>query len=275
MTSSAFRDEILIRARRGMGQTRLTSGAKPRGERMWKSLSASRSAIFKRIPGAGVQHPKQLAGQLAYVNGKAKATFGFASGVSVGDEAFDEGDLAQMIDTWSQDWKGRPRNGHTSHMVMSFPEDVSHNAALGIAQEWCAEMFESRSHIDDSWEYVAALHTDTENPHVHIILNNRGVDGKWFSISLEGVLNPQMMRDRMTDIAADYGVQLESLTRADRGLYREAITSAAIYAEREGRVLAGQGGHVIYGQTGGLRTWNARPCSTPPWPSSQRRLGHR
>ena len=237
MTASPFLDDILIRTKRGMGHTSISSVAKPRGERMWKSLTSGGSAFIKRIPGAGVQHSKQLAGQLAYVNGKAKGTFGFASGVDVGAEAFEEGDLAQLIDAWSQDWKGRPRNGHTSHIVLSFPDDVSNNAALAIAQEWCVEMFESEQHIDETWEYVAALHTDTDNPHVHVILNNRGVGGQWFSISLEGVFNPQMMRDRMTDIADDYGVHLESLTRADRGLYRDPLTSADVYAAREGRIL--------------------------------------
>jgi hypothetical protein len=124
---------------------------------MWNSLGATGSAFVKRIPGAGVQHPKQLAGQLAYVNGKSKGTFGFATGVNVGSEAFEATELEQLIDQWSQDWKGRPRNGHTSHMVLSFPDDVSHDGAFSIAREWCAEMFESGQHIDDKWEYIAAL----------------------------------------------------------------------------------------------------------------------
>tara|TARA_R110002074_G_scaffold144628_1_gene292481 strand:- start:21717 stop:24023 length:2307 start_codon:yes stop_codon:yes gene_type:complete len=238
MTASGFIDDILIRANRGMGRTSVGGGAKPRAERVWKSLTSTGSAFVKRIPGAGVQHSKQLAGQLAYVNGKAKGTFGFATGISAEGDAFEQGDLDQLMNAWSQDWKGRPRNGHTSHMVLSFPDDVSQDAAFMIAQEWCAEMFEDETHVSDSWEYVAALHTDTTNPHVHIILNNRGQGGTWFSISSEGIFNPQMMRDRMTDIADDYGIRLESLSRADRGLYGKPITSEEIHAKREGRTLS-------------------------------------
>ncbi|MDO5758993.1 MAG: relaxase/mobilization nuclease domain-containing protein, partial [Rhodobacterales bacterium] len=238
MTASSFYDDILIRANRGMGRTSVGGGAKPRGERVWKSLTSTGSAFVKRIPGAGVQHTRQLAGQLAYVNGKAKGAFGFATGIAAEGDAFAQADLEQLMDAWSQDWKGRPRNGHTSHMVLSFPDDVSNANALMIAREWCKEMFEDEAHVSDAWEYVAALHTDTENPHVHVILNNRGLGGTWFSISSEGVFTPQMMRDRMTDIADDYGVRLESLSRADRGLYREPITSAAVHAAREGRVLS-------------------------------------
>lgn len=241
MSASAFFDDILIRARRGMGHTRISSAPKTRGERMWNSLGATGSAFVKRIPGAGVQHSKQLAGQLAYVNGKAKAAFGFATGVTPEGEEFEQAELEQLIDAWSRDWRGRPRNGHTSHMVLSFPDDVSHIAALSIAQDWCAEMFESGQHIDDKWEYVAALHTDTENPHVHVIVNNRGIDGNWFFLSSEGVFNPQMMRDRMTDLADDYGVRLESLTRVDRGLYHEPISSEEVHAAREGRTLKPKG----------------------------------
>lgn len=243
MSGGAYFDEILIRARNGMrDRSGGAGGRKPavkfRAERVWQSLTASGSAFIKRIPGAGVQHPKQLAGQLAYINGKARATFGTATGVVAGEEAFAQDDLERMMAAWSDEWKGHPRNGHTSHIVVSFPDDVSADTAKAIAQEWAAEMFEDRTHVDESWEYVAALHTDTPNPHVHVVLNNRGVGGQWFSLSSRGVFTPQMMRDRLTDIGDIYGVRLESLTRADRGLYNEPITSAEIFATREGRTIA-------------------------------------
>ena len=235
--SGGFYDDIMIRARRSAGNTSV-GGAKSRANRVWKSLTSTGSAFVKRIPGGGVQHQKQLAGQLAYVNGKAKGIFGFATGISAEGDAFEQADLDQMMSAWAQDWKGRPRNGHTSHMVLSFPDDVSQDAAYVIAQHWCAEMFEKQTHIADTWEYVAALHTDTANPHVHVVLNNRGENGTWFSISSEGIFNPQMMRDRMTDIADNHGLRLESLTRADRGLYGKPISSEAVFAAREGRTLA-------------------------------------
>ncbi|MBU2358708.1 MAG: relaxase/mobilization nuclease domain-containing protein, partial [Alphaproteobacteria bacterium] len=148
-----------------------------RAERIWKSLTSGGSAFVKRIPGAGVQHPTQLAGQLAYVNGNAKAIFGFATDICAEGDAFAQADLDKMMEAWAQDWHGRPRNGHTSHMVLSFPDDVSQESAVLIAQEWCAEMFESELHVADTCEYVAALHTDTANPHVHVVLNNRGAGG--------------------------------------------------------------------------------------------------
>lgn len=230
MTASPFLDEILIRARHGMGQTSVSDrGAKPRAERIWKSFSSSGSAFVKRIPGAGVQHIKQLKGQLAYINGKAQGTFGNASWVTFGDE-MDKDELAQMMEAWSADWKGRPRNGHTSHMVLSFPDDVSPAAALAISQEWCAEMFEEEVHAEDTWEYIAALHTDTENPHVHVVINNKGDNGTWFALSAEGTFTPQMMRDRMTELAEDFGVLLESTTRADRGIYTDPITNEDFWA---------------------------------------------
>jgi len=239
VTSSGFFNDIMIRANRSAGRTSVGGGSNSRGERIWASLSSTGSAFVKRIPGAGCQHPKQLAGQLAYVNGKAKGIFGYASGIDDANGiAFEQAELDEMMANWAQDWNGRPRNGHTSHMVLSFPDDVSQDAAFVIAREWCAEMFEKQTHAADSWEYVAALHSDTANPHVHIVLNNRGEKGTWFSISSEGIFNPQMMRDRMTDLADNYGVRLESLTRADRGLYRDPITSEAIFAAREGRTLS-------------------------------------
>lgn len=238
MTASNFLDDIMLRASRGMGRTSVGGGNGARAERIWRSLSGANSAIVKRIAGAGVQHSKQLAGQMAYVNGKAKGVFGYAPWVVEGDDAFDQDAIDNLIATWSKDWNGRPRNGHTSHMVLSFADDVSNDAALSISRQFCEEMFESQTHVNDSWEYIAALHTDTANPHVHIILNNKGIDGTWFSISQEGDFNPQMMRDRMTYIADQHGVRLESTTRADRGLYGPAITAAEVHAARDGRTIS-------------------------------------
>lgn len=236
MSAAPFIDELLIRAKRGMGHTSVTGvGMKSRSDRLWRGLASPGAAFVKRVPGGGVQHIKQLAGQLAYVNGKAKGAFGMATGVAFGGDDIDKDPLEDMMAAWAQDWKGRPRNGHTSHIILSFPEDVSAQAAFAISQEWCAEMFEDQVHAPDSWEYVAVLHTDKAHPHVHVILNNRGSAGKWFSISAEGEFSPQLMRDRMSDIADEFGVYLESTTRADRGLYNAPIRNEEFWAETAGR----------------------------------------
>jgi hypothetical protein len=121
---------------------------------------------------------------------KAKGIFGFATGISAEGDAFEQADLDQMMSAWAQDWKGRPRNGHTSHMVLSFPDDVSQDAAYVIAQHWCAEMFEKQTHIADTWEYVAALHTDTANPNrpKYPISAERVADGRGFKMPVESVV---------------------------------------------------------------------------------------
>lgn len=243
MTASPFIDDLLIRARRGMGYTSVTGagesarrvGVTGRSDRLWRGLASPGAAFVKRVPGGGVQHVKQLSGQLAYVNGKAKGAFGMATGIAFGGDDIDKDPLDDMMAAWAQDWKGRPRNGHTSHMILSFPEDVSAQAAFAISQDWCAEMFEDQVHTADTWEYVAVLHTDKAHPHVHVILNNRGGAGKWFSISAEGAFSPQLMRDRMSDIADGFGVYLESTTRADRGLYNTPIRNEEFWAKTAGR----------------------------------------
>ena len=97
MTSSGFFNDIMIRANRSAGRTSVGGGSNPRGERIWASLSSTGSAFVKRIPGAGCQHPKQLAGQLAYVNGKAKGIFGYPTRSMISCARLKSGTFAVIV----------------------------------------------------------------------------------------------------------------------------------------------------------------------------------
>lgn len=69
-----------------------------------------------------------------------------------------------MVLDWEDAWSGEPKNGHTTHLLLSFPADLSPKKALRIAEDWAFEMFQSGTHVDDQWSYVAALHTDRDHP---------------------------------------------------------------------------------------------------------------
>jgi relaxase-like protein len=208
----------------------------------WRSLSGSQSAFLKKIGNGGTHHPKQLAGQLAYVDGKAKALFGNGFVYEEGATALGDEQVSDLIENWSDEWKGSPKNGHTTHMVMSFPGHVTDRQATNIAREWAEEMFESRAHAEDEWEYYAALHTDTGHPHVHFIINNRGVDeGQWFYMAQGHAFNYETMRERIAGIAEEQGVYLDYTSRLERGIIEYAPTSAQYLAAHErGEVAEGR-----------------------------------
>lgn len=120
---------------------------------------------------------------------------------------------------------------------MSFPSHVRPEKAGLIAEAWAFEMFQSGEHQADEWAYVAALHTDRPHPHVHIVLNNRGlVADRWFYMAKDHVFNLAMMKERMVAIAAEEGVFLDATSRAERGILTYGPSRAEIErARREGR----------------------------------------
>lgn len=207
-------------------------GGKERGH-IWRSLNGSKSVMFKRIVSAGTHNSRQLAGQLAYVNGKATEVFG-SSVEENNAKALSDAAVAELINDWGEGWRNayHRKNGHTSHMVLSFPKYVTERQAAMITKEWCYEMFESRQITPDSWKYYAALHTDQAHPHVHIVLNNKGRDGEWFYLGKKHHFSPDFMRERVAEIAKEHGVYLDATTRLERGIVEYAPSSGEVQRAR-------------------------------------------
>lgn len=201
-----------------------------------KASKGSRTAIFKRIRNGGCKTKRSLGNQLDYVNDKAVFTFSSMTN-ALGDQATLTADeKTRIIEQWSGTWRGTAKLGFTSHMLLSFPKDVSAEQVQGIALDWCEHFFES-GHYGDEWDYVLAVHTDRDHPHAHILLNNRGRDqGTWFACWAEGVMSPQLMREKQAEIAETYGVALDATTRLERGIFAKSAGLEEIYAAKaEGR----------------------------------------
>nr|WP_252733869.1 relaxase/mobilization nuclease domain-containing protein [Paracoccus marinaquae] len=171
-----------------------------------------------------------------YINTKAQYTFGFSDALT-DERRQSEATLEAIADSWEASWQGTPKNGHTSHLLISFPPDTAPRDAAAIAEEMCERAFGSEKEFaDDRWEYIAALHTDRSHPHVHVLVNNRGVEnGSWFYLSnkLDAPFTYQGFRNLMVSVAQDYGVHLEATTRYERGDLQYSPSSAQW---RQGRV---------------------------------------
>ncbi|WP_299593236.1 relaxase/mobilization nuclease domain-containing protein [uncultured Tateyamaria sp.] len=210
--------------------------------------------MFKKIRNAGTHHPKQLAGQMAYVNGKAELVFGNGVSYEAGDAALSLEAVEEMIEDWSEGWKGQPKNGQTTHLVLSFPAYVTGEQAAAITEEWCYEMFQSVDGGLDEWSYYAALHTDVpHHPHVHVIVNNRGVrHGDWFYMAEGHDFSYQSMRQRMVEIAEPYGVYMDATSRLERGVIEYAPSDAEyrrsirMGIEPKGRAREGEALNTAY-----------------------------
>ncbi|WP_299305424.1 relaxase/mobilization nuclease domain-containing protein [uncultured Litoreibacter sp.] len=193
----------------------------------------SRAAVFKRIRAGGCKTQSSLGNQLAYINDKAVYTYSTMTNALTDAAVLSENQKSDIIEAWSETWRGSTKLGFTSHMLLSFPTDVTVDQVRDIAMDWTEHFFESGEY-GDQWDYVLAVHDDRAHKHVHIILNNRGLDqGTWFSCWAEGVMSPQLMREKQAEIAEGYGVMLDATTRLERGIFEKPAGLAEIYRAKE------------------------------------------
>lgn len=192
----------------------------------------SRAAIFKRIRSGGCKTRLSLGNQLSYVNDKAVFTYASMNNALDAEAVLTEDQMSEIIEDWAETWQGTTKLGFTSHMLLSFPKDVSVEQVRDITMEWASHFFESGDY-GDQWDYVLAVHDDRAHKHAHILLNNRGVDqGTWFSCWAEGVMSPQLMREKQAEIAEKHGIVLDATTRLERGIFVKPAGMEEIYAAK-------------------------------------------
>jgi type IV secretion system T-DNA border endonuclease VirD2 len=208
-----------------------------RASQLWRFSLGSNAAVLKKIGKGGTANAKELAAQMDYLFSKSASIFGNGVVLDADAKGLTKDERNDIVGDWVEDWRGSPKNGHTTHLLMSFPSHVRPEKAKLIAEAWAFEMFQSGEHQDDVWSYVAALHTDKAHPHVHMVINNRGtVNDSWFFMAKEHAFNLEIMKERMVAIAAEEGVFLDATSRAERGLLTYGPSRAEIERARsEGR----------------------------------------
>ena len=195
--------------------------------------SQSRAAVFKRIRAGGCKTQASLGKQLNYINDKAVYTYSTMTNALTDEAVLSEDQKAGIIGEWAETWRGSTKLGFTSHMLLSFPTDVTVDQVREISMDWAEHFFESGDY-GDQWDYVLSVHDDRAHKHAHIILNNRGLEeGTWFSCWADGVMSPQLMREKQAEIAEGYGVMLDATTRLERGIFEKPAGLAEIYRAKE------------------------------------------
>lgn len=187
-----------------------------RASQLWRFSLGSNAAVLKKIGKGGTANAKELAAQMDYLFSKSASIFGNGVVLDADAKGLTKDERNEIVGDWVEDWRGSPKNGHTTHLLMSFPSHVRPEKAKLIAEAWAFEMFQSGELQDDVWSYVAALHTDKAHPHVHMVINNRGtMNDSWFFMAKEHVFNLEVMKERMVAIAAEEGVFLDATSRAE------------------------------------------------------------
>ena len=125
-------------------------------------------------------------------------------------------DVKEVAEGWAEtallDSRRRAGTPFTHSIVLSMPAQTEATAVRDAARAFAQEVFAERH------DYVFALHTDADHPHVHIAVRSRGDDGSR--------LNPKKAdlwhwREVFAERLRERGVEAEATRRRVRGVTRK------------------------------------------------------
>jgi type IV secretion system T-DNA border endonuclease VirD2 len=222
------------KAKSGRGKAGSSSGSFA-SNRMSRVGARHGQAIFKLVTKGGTDTRSGLKGQLNYIFRDDKAARIIdPSGTIESHELVSNDKLNEITLAWSNDWWKGTRNGQTSHMILSFPRDVSIDDVTEITRDVCEEKFNTG---DARYEYVVAIHDDQEHhPHAHIVLNRRASDNTLFQMRQGTENSYEGFREAMAAHAERRGIFLDPTSRFERGITdRQPTRTEQIEAYKEGR----------------------------------------
>ncbi|SMO83021.1 relaxase/mobilization nuclease domain-containing protein [Ruegeria faecimaris] len=178
-------------------------------------------AVVKHVRKGGVKNAHELRRQINYLTVRAEGVLDIRDN---GVTPLDADQVSDLIETWAEDFNGKTNYGYTRHMIVSFPEGTYPDAAHEAGLEFADRLFGSGD-FGDTWDYLTVFHNDTDNPHVHIVVNNRGVEhGQWLAMGMSSEMNIDVQRSIQVEVAEEYGIELTATTRLERGLRQEVET---------------------------------------------------
>ncbi|WP_265501270.1 relaxase/mobilization nuclease domain-containing protein [Paracoccus beibuensis] len=170
--------------------------------------------MFKVVPNGGCKGSMGLAAQLGYVLGKAEH-------IIDPNKEYDrlehlpEHFTDAIAEEWAEGWDRRVKAGHSMHMVASFPRGTDPEKVAEIMRSTCYDVFDQgRSRFN----YIAALHTDTGIPHVHIVVDRKNAEGEWFYFARNGEFTYDRVKDTIVTHAAAHGIEMVNSSKLSRGI---------------------------------------------------------
>ena len=184
-------------------------------------LSANTRAVpqivFKVAKNGGCHGPNGLGAQMDYVLGKADQIIDPSKTFDRMDHLPKEFTKA-LAEQWSNDWSRKVNSGHSMHMIASFPRGTDPDAVAEIIRATCHDILDQgRSRFD----YIAAVHNDTDHPHAHIIVDRRNAEGEFFYFAKDHEFTYDTFKDRIVEHAADHGIELVNSSKLSRGITRD------------------------------------------------------
>lgn len=128
---------------------------------------------------------------------------------------------------WSQDQGKRRKNTRdTTNIIMSMPAGTESRDVKNAVRAFAHRQF-GKNH-----QYVMALHTDTDSPHVHLTVKNLGYDGYRLNVK-KG--DPQKWRETFATELERRGVEAEATPRATRGVIKKGVSQVVRSIREKGQ----------------------------------------
>lgn len=127
-------------------------------------------------------------------------------------------EIAERAAEWSDDAAWRKTASVSSvSMVFSMPEGTDPDSVLGAVRALATR------ELGDNHDYVMALHTDTERPHVHLAVQAQGDDRRRFNPGREQLFS---FREQFALELRKRGIEASATPRRARGVGRAGSSMA-------------------------------------------------
>ncbi|UUV08704.1 relaxase/mobilization nuclease domain-containing protein [Ruegeria sp. YS9] len=208
-----------------------TQGLGEKRKQMTRAAKGHRAAVFKAIRSGGTHTKGQLSNQLEYLTSKSTHIVD-SRGVLDGKKQLNADEIKSVVERFSSRWDEgfRPKMGHTTHMLMSFPVGTRGADVRDIASAVAERFF---ANDERNFDYLIAVHEDRAHPHAHVVLNRRSQEGEYFYLGRDHHFNYDDFRIAMVEEAEKVGVRLEATRRIDRGVLTYAPRTKEVYAAKE------------------------------------------
>jgi len=225
---------LMLRKQKQFGNHQASGGSVAHRRVSFEVARRSPQAMVKVIRKGGTTDARGMRDQMSYLEKDGDASLERSEryfGTELDTDAQEE-----MIEAWDLAGKSNTKSDKTTHFVVSFPRDTDHGSAYRAGRAWADEMFAS-GRYGDVFDYYTAFHIDRAHPHIHVIVNRRGLEnGDWLKVSRRSQLNYEEFRAVQVEVAAREGIYLEATPRMARGLTDRPIPDAEIRgAEKENR----------------------------------------
>lgn len=211
--------------------------------------------VMTKITGFG-KSTSHIRSHLDYISRKGK----IALETDTGETLEGKDIIGQYRDAWNEGWESEPERAnrrHTLHLVLSMPAYVDPESIHRASRSFAQEIFQKH-------EYVFALHTDSKNPHCHLVVKMKDRDGKRINPRKADL---QHWRETFAEKVREQGYEAEATSRLTRGITRKrekAVirhidSSWRKHRQRTSKVRASKIREAVNEMTGNL------PAGSRPW----------